>query len=273
MIASTLPMRFSTTSRAFARESPAKIPRALAVMRLLDRQFRLLDYLTSSGAVFGEEDATLDPALQGMDPRLLRLEARFSYEKRMEKIIAVFPKTFRLLEAGRAAIVREFVNAYPPTDITRIENARQFYDFLSSRWRLEPPEPSYLEDVAACEFACARVRVGVRAPQDELTSSSGARRAAIRRHPDSVLVRCAYNIRPIFENDAEEIALVNRDTPLAIAIPRGADQPKIFEMPAPLFELLVALDNWTDRSELEAAPGVDALISEFEQLGLIEVRG
>jgi hypothetical protein len=78
-----------------------------------------------------------------MDPRLLCLEARFSHEKRMAKIVTVFPKTFRLLGADRAAIVREaivreFVAACPPTDITRIENARQFHDFLCARWRHRP---------------------------------------------------------------------------------------------------------------------------------------
>jgi hypothetical protein len=242
-------------------------------MRLLDRQVRLLEYLTSSGAIFGGEgDATLDPALRGMDPRLLRLEACFSHEKRMEKIMAVFPKTFRLLGAERVAIVRAFVKAWPPTDITRIENARQFHDFLSSHWRLEPPEPPYLEDVAACEFACARVRAGVTAPKDEATSSSQPHRAAIRRHADIILVRCTYNVRPIFEDDVEKATLVKRDTPLAIAIPPAAEQPKIFEMPPPVFDVLGALDDWTDRSELEAAPGVDALISELARHGLIEAR-
>jgi hypothetical protein len=243
-------------------------------MRLLDRQVRLLDYLTSSGAIFGEQgDATLDPALHGMDPRLLRLEACFSHEKRMEKIIAVFPKTYRLLGTERAAIVREFVKAWPPIDITRIENARQFYDFLASRWRLEPPEPPYLEDVAACEFACARVRVSIRAPEDEPTSGRQPRRDGIRRHPDMVLVRCAYNIRPIVEDDAEEVAVIKRDTQLAIAIPPGAEHPRIFEVTPPVFDVLEALDDWTDRSELGTAPEVDELICELVQFGLVEARG
>jgi hypothetical protein len=243
-------------------------------MRLLDRQVRLLDYLTSTGTIFGEEgDATLDPALEGMDPRLLRLEACFSYEKRMEKIIAVFPKTYRLLGAERAAIVQEFVKAWPPTDITRIENARQFYDFLSSRWRRLPAEPPYLEDVAACEFACARVRVSIRAPQDEPTSGRQPRRDGIRRHSDMVLLRCAYNIRPVVEDDAEDVALVKRDTPLAIAIPPGAEHPKIFEVPPAVFDVLGVLDDWTDRSELGTASEVDEFICELTQLGLVEVRG
>jgi hypothetical protein len=243
-------------------------------MRLLDRQVRLLEYLTSSGAIFGDETgAPLDQSLQGIDRRMLHLEARFSQEKRMEKIVAVFPKTFRLLGADRVAIVRKFVEAWPPTDITRIENARQFYDFLCARWRGEPPEPPYLDDLAACEFACARLRAGIRASQNESTRGRQPRRDAIRRNPDIVLLRCAYNIRPIVEADAEEAARVKRDTPLAIAIPPGAEHPKIFEMPPPVFDVLGALHDWIDRSELGAAPGVDALVNELAQFGLVEVRG
>src|SRR5271167_1024909 len=128
-IASMRRMKSSTMSRAFARESPATIPRAPVATPLLDRQVRLLKYLTSSSAIFGEEgDSPLDQALRGIDRRLLRLEARFSHEKRMEKIVTVFSKTLHLLGANRATIVHEFVDACPPTDITRLENARQFYD-------------------------------------------------------------------------------------------------------------------------------------------------
>ena len=41
--------------------------------------------------------------LQGIDRGMLHLEARFSHEKRMEKIAAVFPVTFALIGAGRTA--------------------------------------------------------------------------------------------------------------------------------------------------------------------------
>lgn len=242
-------------------------------MRLLDRQVRLLDYLTSGSVIFGEdEDATLDPALQGIDPRLLRLEACFSHEKRMEKIIAVFPKTYRLLGAERAAIVQAFVNACPPTGTARIENARQFYGFLSSRWRLEPSQPPYLPDVAACEFAFATVRGAIGTPKAEPAGISQPRRHRIRRHPDMVLLRCAYNIRPVVEDDAQQIAVVKSDTPLAIAIPPGARYPAVFEVTPDVYDFLGALHDWTDRSELATAPQVDELICELVQLGLVEVR-
>jgi hypothetical protein len=59
--------------------------------RLLDRQARLLEYLTSGDAIFDDGcGGPRDPILQGFDWALLHIEARFSHEKRMEKIAAVF---------------------------------------------------------------------------------------------------------------------------------------------------------------------------------------
>ena len=72
---------------------------------LLDRQVSLLKYLTSGTAIFGDTgDASLDPALHGIDRGLLILEARFSHEKRMGKIAAVFSRTFEILAGDQAAI-------------------------------------------------------------------------------------------------------------------------------------------------------------------------
>ena len=128
--------------------------------RLLHRQARLLEYLTSGDAIFGDgRDVRLDAALHGIDRALLHIEARFSHEKRMEKIAAVFPRTLALLGADRDATMRKFVEACPPVDISRIENARQFCDFLTACWQRQPPAPRYLPDVTACELALAQVRI------------------------------------------------------------------------------------------------------------------
>src|SRR5262249_13175750 len=134
-----------TTFGASAPGLQVNMARMSMVARLLDRQISLLEYLTSSGAIFGADGAACpDQALHGFDHGLLRLEACFSHEKRMEKIQAVFPLTFRLLADARAEIVRDFTEACPPIDISRIENARQFHDFLCTRWRRRSPEPPYL---------------------------------------------------------------------------------------------------------------------------------
>jgi len=258
---------------ASARGSPVCNPRTLMPIRLLDRQVSLLEYLTSSGAIFGDgRDASLNQALQGIDRGFLRLEACFSHEKRMEKINAVFPRTFQMLGADQAAIVRDFVEACPPIDISRLENARQFYDFLCARWRRAPPQPPYLPDVATCEFAFAKVRVGAKARELEPARSEHAPRDDIRRHPGAILLRCAYDIRPIFEAGSGETAQVRRDTLLAIAIPPDAEHPRVFELLPPIFDVLAALDDWTARSALGSTPELDGLICHLAQHGLVEVR-
>ena len=72
-------------------------------------------------------------------PGLLRLEARFCCNKRLKKIIAAFPRTFDILAVDQRLILREFAEANPQTDVSSLENARQFYEFLLARWRREPP--------------------------------------------------------------------------------------------------------------------------------------
>jgi hypothetical protein len=242
-------------------------------MRLLDRQVRLLEYLTSGSAIFGGNGGVpMDNALHGIDGRLLRLEAQFSHHKRMEKIKSVFPLTFRLLERDCDTIVGEFARAFPRAGVGRIENALQFYDFLCGRWQQAPPVPPYLDDVAACELAIARVRSGIAASHAEPVGGKPPRLGSIRRHPDVVLLRCGYDIRPIFEDASKGAAPARRDTPLAIALPPDAGHPSIFEISPLVFQAVGMLDDWTDRSELGGASEVDALVDELARYGLVEVR-
>jgi hypothetical protein len=242
-------------------------------MRLLDRQARLLDYLTSGSAIFGTDgDAPVDRALHGIDARLLRLEAQFSHQKRMEKIKSVFARTFRLLENDCDTMACEFARACPPAWVGRIENAQQFYGFLCRRWQEAPPVPPYLDDVAACEFAVARVRSGIALSRAEPTGDNLPRLGSIRRHPEVVLLRCRYDIRPIFEDASNGMVPALRDTMLAVALAPGAGYPSIFEISSPVFQGLQMLGEWTDRSELGAASQVDELIDEFARHGLVEVH-
>jgi hypothetical protein len=242
--------------------------------RLLQRQISLLEYLTSADAIFGEGiDAPPVPHLQGFDLAPLRLEACFSHEKRMEKIIAAFPRTFELLGDDQATVVRDFVAACPSVDIRRIENARQFYDFVCAFWETTQPQPPYLGNVASCEFAIARLRMMGKAQRWQPVAAGRATR--FRRNPDAVFLFCAYDIRSIFEGGASEArpseAPTRRDVMLAILIPPRTDQPAIFEVPAPVYALLVELDTWTDRTALEPTEGLEELISELADHGLIEV--
>ena len=237
--------------------------------RLLQRQISLLEYLTSADAIFGEGiDAPPVPHLQGFDLAPLRLEACFSHEKRMEKIIAAFPRTFDLLGDDQATVIRDFVAACPSVDIRRIENARQFHDFACARWKTTPPQPPYLRDVAACELAIATIRIKGKARPSQPVAAGHAMR--FRRNREAVFLPCAYDIRPIFEGGASEAPAL-RDVMLAILIPPGNDEPAIFEVPASVYALLVELDTWTERAALGPMEGLDELISRLADHGLLEV--
>jgi hypothetical protein len=233
--------------------------------QLLRRQDRLLHYLTSGDAIFGGR-GPVDAELRGVDATLLRMEARFSYEKRMEKIAGVFSRTLDLLGNRRDLLIREFVHACPPVDITRLTNARQFHDFLSDWCSGNAAEPRYLPDVAACELACAEARAVC---DDAEPAAIEVRSGAIRRRAGVMLLRCAFDVQPIFEISARHA--VERDTPLAIVFAPDSDQPRISELNPAVFELLNALDGWMEAAPFRAAPEADALIADLARAGLLEV--
>jgi hypothetical protein len=240
--------------------------------RLLDRQVSLIEHLTSAAAIFGDRTGPgLDRSLHGIDPGLLRIEARFSHEKRMEKIAAVFPRTIGLLGDERDSIIRGFAAACPPMDISRIENATQFHEFLLSRWRHEPPAPRYLPDVAGCELACAKVRVAADQPVPT-AAAPDAPNMAIRRRPDIALLRTTYDVRSVFEGEAEHIVPIQRDTPLAVALDPESDQPQILELAPEVFDLLAALDDWTNPAMHNGSPEVTELIAGLVEAALVEIR-
>ena len=198
---------------------------------------------------------------------MLYLEARFSHEKRMEKIAAVFATTFELLGASTTNLVREFADKCPPPDIGRIENARQFFEFLTERCKRTPLALPHVLDVAACELACAEARLRAGADTPPEPEMVDAPRPAVRRHPGIVLSRAAFDIRTVFESEDNRTP-ARRDTPLAIAWISG--EPQIVELPAEVFDLLTALDSWTALDEL---PGADELIADLTQSGILERRG
>jgi len=239
----------------------------------LDRQISLLAYLTSGRAIFGERDAALlDPAMRGIDSDLLRIEARFSHEKRLTKIAGVFPKTFALLADRSEAIVRQFVDSAPPFDIGRIENARQFHQFLCECWRGEPPQPPYLADVAACELALATAVAA--APGERNLARDASRRLphSFRRHPSVTLLRCDYDVRPVFGDGATAAVPVERNSLIAIFIAADRDEPQIVELAPEIFDLLGALDDWTEPRLISASSAAGALFAELAAAGLLEMR-
>jgi hypothetical protein len=234
--------------------------------RLLDLQVRLLEYLTSGDAIFRDKrNAVLDPSLAGIDRRLLDMEARFSHEKRMEKIAVVFPAAFKLLGDGKEAIVREFIDVCPPVDISRIENARQFQRYLFERWERERPVQPYLPDVVAFELACAQARVHVDRQSSPEKDLADAPRPGLRRSPGVVPLRAAFDIRPVFEG-GDGATPIERETLLGIVPNSG--EPQVFEITVEIFDLLTALGRWTPAVEL---PGAGDLIDDLAQAGMLEL--
>jgi uncharacterized protein (UPF0276 family) len=263
--------RLDTSGKA-RRESAKPVSR-----RLLDRQVDLLDYLTSAEAIFGDSRAPPPASLHGIDPALLQIEAHFSHEKRMEKIAGVFPRTLELLAGEQAEILCAFAAACPPTSIGRLETAQQFCEFLCE-CRQGGPGSAYLRDVAACELALATARArGEEGWADDAAGPPGAVGKSgssniIRRGQNAVLLRCEHDVRPIFENDSDPIKPVRRDTPLVIARPPGETDPLIFEVPAPIFDLLAALDEWTEKACFGVTPEAQALIADLAERGILDVR-
>jgi hypothetical protein len=249
---------------------------------LLERQVSLIEHLTSPTAIFGGgEDRAAD--LEGIDQALLRVEAQFSYAKRMEKITAVLPRTFELLGSSADAHVRAFVESCPPTTLSRLENAGQFHRYLVSCWTREATDPPYIADVAAFEIAWAKVDGDPEHHSSgRTTGADRSRRGSVRRCPHVILLRCAYDVRPIFETPLSPLPMrgkggegavpVKRDTPLAVALPPGADRPQVFEIIPAIFDLLAALNDWTDPQGLDADPDFAKLLAELTACGLIEVR-
>jgi len=242
--------------------------------RLLERQVSLVEYMTSGAAIFGDSRGlSLAPAIEGIDRRLLQLEAHFSYAKRRDKIMTVFPMTFRLLGRSEAEIVRDFVECCPPASINRLENARQFHRFLSSRWTREPPNPPYAPDVAACELACAEVDADVEDRNWQLARNEpDQRNSGIRRCRAVVLLRCVYDIRPIFETGLEHAVPTKRETRLVVALPPGANGPLVSEVMPAVFDLLAALDDWANTPEPDVDPDFAKLLAELTARGMVEAR-
>ena len=238
--------------------------------RLLQRQARLVEHLTSSAGIFGAvRGISNDPALQGLDLALLHLEARFSHEKRMQKIEWVLTRTFELLGHRREAMIREFVEACPPTGISWLGNARQFHAFLRARWRHKPPVPAYLPDIAAYEIAYATARAGERHGPARLAEASAG---TVRCHPSAVLLCCAHDIRPLLEGRAGNDTPARRETRLAVRMLPGTDEPRVSELSRDLFELLEMLDRFIDPSIFHDMPDVEMLIQNLAAGGLIEVH-
>jgi hypothetical protein len=242
--------------------------------RLLDRQVSLLEYLTSAAVLFGDQvDVPVDPALQEIDRGLLRLEARYCCNKRIKKIIAVFPRTLEILAADQGCILREFVETNQQTDISFLANAHQFYEFLLTRWQLQPPKLPYLPDVATCEFSMVKVcNITEESNKTLKPDQSGGPKPGIRRYRGLDTLRCAYDIRSIFEGGLGEVVPPKRDISLVVILAAGSWNARILEVPPVVFDLLVRLDDWANPMTLVDIDDLENLVGRLAAQELIEVR-
>ena len=238
----------------------------MKAQRLIDRQTALLRHLTDADVIFGAASApATDPALAGLDPGHLRLEAWFSFTKRVAKIEAVLPRTFEFLGEHLEPVLRAFASACPPHAIGRLANGAQFHDFMQGRW---PSEPPYLADLAAIEIAYARARTH----HVEAAAASGG--GSVRRPANVFAVRCGYDVRSLFERAGEGAAPLRKDTPLLVRRRGGDAEPGIFELPPWLFDELAALDAWTPWTDLSLStrPDADAIARDLVGRYLLEFR-
>ena len=240
--------------------------------RLLDRQASLITHLTSPSAYTAgaEGGGVLDHAgLKGLDAGRLALVGALSLTKRIDKIEVVLAKTFAHLDARRESWIPAFADACPPHTATRYDNAQQFYGFLCERWRDEPPDPPYLRDLAAYEMAFARVRFFAGTTAD---TPAPVPVPAFRRHPDAELLRCEFDIRPLFDETVAPATPERRDVWLVISCPDAAFGPRVFEVAPEIFDMLDAAAEWQMLNPGgAAAPGAGAAtMSDLAARGMIE---
>jgi len=241
--------------------------------RLLLRQISLLRYLSSAAAMFGDQSkAPVDRALRGIDPAALRLQARFACNKRLERIAAVFPRTLEILANDRTLILREFVEAIPPTSKSTLANAREFHAFLMLRWEYEAPRPLYLPDVASCELAMTEVRNVVK--DHERVTKDVSKRAGncIKRRRSVVVLSCAFDVRPIFDSGSSNIVAPKRKTSIAVTLTAGSREVRLVKVPTNAGDALMLLDDWTHARVLDAFGERDYLLRLLAAQELIEMQ-
>ena len=206
-----------------------------------------------------DRQAPIDPALQGIDRGMLHLEARFSHEKRMEKIAGGFSRDASICWApawtascaDSSTPARRWISAGSRTRASSTISCRRAGD-------ASHPRRAYLPDVAACELACAHVRV---APQmHRRHRRQQPVDTAARRHSPQARCRAAA-LPPTISGRSSRTAAGHgarskRETTAGrhFASSNG-DQPQIFELAPAIFDLLTALERWVDIASLARRRG------------------
>lgn len=256
---------------AAATVAPPVSPRPAGHAPLGERQRALVAFLTNPRA---EIDGGTASPLAGLDPDRLRLVRALSFGKRLAKVQAALPLTIAHLDEPFEDLAAEFAVAFPPNDIGRYENARQFHDFLEGRWRLVPPRRPYVRDLARIELALAHART----PHRDGAAAAGPRmRPALRRHPAVQLLQCGYDVQPLLDPSAGEHEPRPRDISLAVLPPppgpEAGESPRVMEVSPQLHAALESLGDWRafDRTDPLGTGAPPEVAARLLDLGLLEL--
>lgn len=221
------------------------------MQRLIDRQTRLLRHMTSPAFIFGTEElasAVQDPDLEGMDIPRLRLEAEFSHSKRMKKLRQTFQRTAALWGHEFSAITRDYASAHPPRTYERYPDAKCFFDYFLENWAHKPSTPAWAVDMAAIELALSRARtLRPTAMENEAVAECPKQPCSswYRTHPCAMLMRCGYDVRPLFEPARAGEAVTQRQIHVAVLASRGRRRPLVMELAPDAFALMERSAVWT----------------------------
>ena len=241
--------------------------------KLIERQTNLLRHLTSQAFIFGTDElgaAAGDPDLRGMDVRRLRLEAEFSYNKRIRRIRQTFERTAALLGNGFPAIAREFAASHPPETYERHPDAQRFFDYFMERWAGKPPMPAWAADTAAVELALSRARTLRPAAMETAAMAACPTQPSTpcyRTHPCAVLVRCEHDVRPLFEPARSGQPVTQRRVCLAVLASRGQRRAAVVELAPEAFALLELSTEWSQEADRSV------LVKRLAAQGLVLVCG
>ena len=233
---------------------------------LIERQCALLEFLTNPRAVF-------DPiALPGLDEKRVGLVRHLSLEKRLEKVRASFPVTLAHLDQPLDLLWADFAAAFPPHDIGRAENAKQFMTFLAALWEHSPPSRGYLPDVARIEFAMTQARGAF---EEDVGETEPASLPALRRSRRAQLLDCGYDVRALFCSTPASTEPPPGDVRLVILPPAAeegdrGDTPRLIQISSELRDALLALDAWQPLDETDPL-GIGAPRDVAERLILLGV--
>jgi len=251
------------------------------MQRLIDRQTMLLRHMTSAAFIFGTgelESAVRDPNLKGMDLGRLRLEAEFSYNKRVSKLRRTFERTAGLLGHEFSTITREYASAHRPETYQRYPDAKSFFEYFLRNWACRPTTPAWAADVAAVELALARARtLRPAAMEDEALAGCPEEPGSTwyRAHPCALLVSCAHDVRPLFEPTRSE-AVEWGGVHVAVLAARRRRRPLVMEVTPEAFTLMQRSAEWTelDPRPVSDGPGAvhKALVDHLARQGLVLVH-